>query len=63
MTVEGNVVFFCKYQTDCKGVISMSVSKNVLYVSHKQVPGGVIAINMSSCAVEMIMKRIEVLTA
>ena len=57
VTIEGNVVFFCKYPADCKEVISMCVSKNVLYVSHKGVPGGVIAINMSSCAVEMVIKN------
>ena len=43
VAVEGNVVFFCKYTTNCKEVISMCVSENVLYVSHKGVPGGLIA--------------------
>ena len=35
VAVEGNVVFFFKYSTDCKEVISTCVSENVLYVSHK----------------------------
>jgi len=33
------------------------VSENVLYVSHKGVPGGVIAINMSDRAVEVVLKN------
>ena len=57
VAVEGNVVFFCKYPTDCKEVISMCVSENVLYVSHKGVPGGVIAINMSDRVVELVAKN------
>jgi len=35
VAVEGNVVFFFKYSTDCKEVISTCVSENVLYVSQK----------------------------
>ena len=35
----------------------MCVSENVLYVSHKGVPGGVIAINMSDRAVEVVVKN------
>jgi len=57
VAVEGNVVFFCKYPTDCKEGISMCVSENVLHVSHKGIPGGVIAINMSDRAVEVVVKN------
>ena len=57
MAVEGNVVFFCKYPTDCKEVISMCVSENVLYVSHKGIPGGFISINMSDRGVEVVVKN------
>ena len=57
MAVEGNVAFFSKYPNGCKEVISMCVSSNVLYLSHKGEPGGVVAIKMSDLTVEMVVKN------
>ena len=57
MAVEGNVAFFSKYPNGCKEVISMCVSSNVLYLSHKGEPGGVVAIKMSDLTVEMVAKN------
>ena len=57
MAVEGNVAFFSKYPNVCKEAISMCVSSNVLYLSHKGEPGGVVAIKMSDLTVEMVAKN------
>ena len=57
VAVEGNVAFFSKYPNGCKEVISMCVSSNVLYLSHKGEPGGVVAIKMSDLTVEMVVKN------
>ena len=57
MAVEGNVAFFSKYPNSCEEAISMCVSSNVLYLSHKGEPGGVVAITMSDLTVEMVVKN------
>ena len=57
MVVNERRANVCKYPTHCKEVISMCLSENVFYVSHKGVPGGVITINMSDRAVEVVVKN------
>ena len=44
VVVKGKVNFFSRYPNGCKEVVSMCVNRNILYVSHKGVPGGVAAI-------------------
>ena len=57
VVVKGNVNVFSRYPDGCKEVVSMCVNENILYVSHKGVPGGVAAIKMTDLMVDMILKN------
>ena len=57
VVVKGNINVFSRYPDGCKEVVSMFVNENILYVSHKGVPGGVAAIKMTDLMVDMILKN------
>ena len=57
VVVKGNVNVFSRYPDGCKQVVSMCVNENILYVSHKGVPGGVAAIKMTDLMVDIILKN------
>lgn len=52
VVVQANVDVFSRYPDGCKKVVSMCVNENILYVSHKGVPGGV-----ADLMVDMILKN------
>ena len=57
VVVKGNINVFSRYPDGCKEVVSMFINENILYVSHKGVPGGVAAIKMTDLMVDMILKN------
>ena len=56
VAVKGNVTVLTKYSASCT-VVSMCPNSNILYLSHKGNPGGILAIAMSTLEETMILRN------
>ena len=57
MAVKGNVTVLTKYAASCTEAVSMCLNNNILYLSHKGYPGGILSIAMSTLEETVIVQN------